>query len=373
MRLIGTCKEEKEAYAFAAFLTQKGVACSYESYTDPATQAAGYRLWVQEEDDVERAAEWWALRQANPGDPLFIPGAPPLPPSPPLTPSWKVRVALKSPRTFLAPSLTGLLLFLCVLLFLWNDTQERKIVAERGAAAVQIALTPLQQALLFDYPVAMKLFEEVTERYPVPSIEALKELPPEGKALLERAEATPYWQGLYAYWTRPAHAPSPPLFEKVREGEVWRLFTPCLLHRDFLHILFNMAWLWILGRQLECRIGKGRMAILIIAVGILSNVAQYLASGPYFLGFSGVVVGMAGFIWMRQKVAPWEGYPLQRATALFVLLFVASMFLLEVVSFVLQAAHVITLSPNIANTAHIAGGVFGMALARLSFFARVEP
>ena len=42
-----------------------------------------------------------------------------------------------------------------------------------------------------------------------------------------------------------------PLFEKIRQGELWRLFTPCILHRDFLHILFNMIWVWILVKQIE--------------------------------------------------------------------------------------------------------------------------
>ena len=101
-------------------------------------------------------------------------------------------------------------------------------------------------------------------------------------------------------------------FEKIRQGEVWRLFTPCLLHFDFLHILFNMAWLWILGKQIEERIHWKKLGLLILIVGIVSNTAQYLVSGPSFLGFSGIVVGMAGFIWMRQRNAPWEGYPLSR-------------------------------------------------------------
>jgi GlpG protein len=93
-------------------------------------------------------------------------------------------------------------------------------------------------------------------------------------------------------------------------------------------------------------------------------------SGPYFLGFSGIVVGMAGFIWVRQKIAPWEGYPLQRNTALFLLLFVLAMFGLEVVTFILQMMSVIKIAPNIANTAHIVGGLAGMLLGKLSFFGR---
>ena len=115
---------------------------------------------------------------------------------------------------------------------------------------------------------------------------------------------------------------------------------------------------------------KWKICLLILILGVASNVAQYLMSGPYFLGFSGVIVGMAGFIWVRQKIAPWEGYPLPKATALFLLFFVLAMFGLELLTFILQLLSVINIAPNIANTAHIIGGLSGMLLGRLSFFSR---
>jgi len=93
-------------------------------------------------------------------------------------------------------------------------------------------------------------------------------------------------------------------------------------------------------------------------------------SGPDFLGFSGVVIGMAGFIWMRQRQAPWEGYPLQKATVMFILFFVAAMFALELLVFFLRLFNIGNLSASIANTAHIIGGLCGMVLGRFSFFSR---
>jgi GlpG protein len=134
-----------------------------------------------------------------------------------------------------------------------------------------------------------------------------------------------------------------------------------------------MAWLFILGRQIEERISRWRMILMILIIGVVANVAQYLMDGPFFLGFSGVIVGMAGFIWMRQKHAPWEGYPLQRATSVFIFLFVLAMFALELVGFSLQFFSVTSLSPNIANTAHIVGGVLGLLFGRYSFFSREAP
>jgi GlpG protein len=93
-------------------------------------------------------------------------------------------------------------------------------------------------------------------------------------------------------------------------------------------------------------------------------------SGPSFLGFSGVIVGMAGFIWMRQHCAPWEGYPLSRATLLFLLFFILAMAALGFLTFALNMFSILEISPIVANTAHIIGGVSGIFLGRLSFFAR---
>ena len=73
------------------------------------------------------------------------------------------------------------------------------------------------------------------------------------------------------------------LFGKIRQGEVWRLFTPVLLHGGILHLLFNMAWVWMFGRLIEQRLGSFKYLFLSIIVGVISNVAQYLMSGPRIL------------------------------------------------------------------------------------------
>ena len=38
---------------------------------------------------------------------------------------------------------------------------------------------------------------------------------------------------------------------KVLNGEVWRLLTCAFLHGGFMHILFNMLFLWWFGQQIE--------------------------------------------------------------------------------------------------------------------------
>ena len=86
---------------------------------------------------------------------------------------------------------------------------------------------------------------------------------------------------------------------RVRAGEVWRLVTPMWIHFSLMHILFNMMWLWRLGREIENRHGILVLIGLVLFAQIPSGLGQYLATGPNFGGMSGVVYGLFGFVWMQ--------------------------------------------------------------------------
>ena len=113
--------------------------------------------------------------------------------------------------------------------------------------------------------------------------------------------------------------------------------------------------------------------MLTLTAGIGSNTIQYLMSGPFFIGYSGVVMGLAGFIWMRQRIAPWEGYPIQRVTLIFLAVFVLGMVALQSVSFFIQIFTNIPFVLAIANTGHISGAILGLLLGRSSFFRQRTP
>ncbi len=388
MRLIRTFDTEKEAYTLYSFLLKEGVQNVYEAFQDEQQHKKRYRIWVFDEDDLSRAIEWLEKFQENPGASEFQHVQIPLAAlSPPTDARIKQDEGLqmqlapsppRSRRKRFQMALTHFIIGICVFLFLWNDLQKAEVLQEKGGLALQIAFTPLQRALIYDYTSVFKHIDELISIYPIKTFKDVKDLPSDAQKVFAQAEAAPSWKGLYMFFREAKKegwekAKNVPIFEKIREGELWRLFTPCLLHSDFLHILFNMAWAWILGKQIEERVCRWKIVILIVIIGIISNTAQYLASGPYFLGYSGIVVGLAGFIWMRQKRAPWEGYPLAKATVLFLLFFVLAMFILELLTFGLELFSVVNISANIANTAHITGGLCGLALGRLSFFARGKP
>jgi GlpG protein len=142
------------------------------------------------------------------------------------------------------------------------------------------------------------------------------------------------------------------LFE-VRNGQVWRLITPIFLHFGIIHILFNMLWMRDLGATIESRLGTLNLALMVVVIGVASNLGQNWMSGPRFGGMSGVVFGLLGYIWMRGKYDPASGLFLHQATVAMMLIWLLFGYT--------------NILPMIANTAHtvglVAGGLWGYVAA----------
>ena len=139
---------------------------------------------------------------------------------------------------------------------------------------------------------------------------------------------------------------------EIRHGEVWRLFTPIFIHLSPLHILFNMLWLRDLGSMIEGRQSSLHLLILTLVIAGCSNLAQCYTSGPVFGGMSGVVYGLLGYIWMRGKFDPASGLYVHPSTVWMMIIWFF--------------ACLIGIIPHVANAAHAAGLVIGMAWGYLS-------
>lgn len=143
---------------------------------------------------------------------------------------------------------------------------------------------------------------------------------------------------------------------EILHGQFWRLLTPIFVHFGFLHILFNVIWMMDLGGMVETRQGSRFFALQLITLGVVSNLAQYLVSGPLFGGLSGVVYGLLGYIWIRGKYDLTSGYYLHPTTVGSMLIwFFACLF---------------GFLGSVANTAHAAGLVLGMAWGFLASRAK---
>ncbi|HBN74404.1 MAG TPA: hypothetical protein DD473_01010 [Planctomycetaceae bacterium] len=148
-----------------------------------------------------------------------------------------------------------------------------------------------------------------------------------------------------------------PGFQEVRAGEIWRLFTPVFIHFDAFHLLFNMYWLYLFGAMLEPRLGSWRFLLMVLVIGILSNVGEYYfrvpllewRPDPSFGGMSGVNYGLFGYIWVKGSLEPEAGIALPQFT---IYLMIGFFFLCMT-----------GLIGPIANGAHAFGLLIGCAIA----------
>lgn len=245
---------------------------------------------------------------------------------------------------------------------------------ESETEVVTFFSSPIEKWMLYDFPQFYVLLDKFIYLYGFEALQKPETLSVDGLNFYKAISNTPYWQGFYPFVVEKGfksltdRQAYPPMFEKIRQGEVWRLFSPALLHGNIFHLFFNMIWLIVLGKQLEQRMKPIAYILFILILGVFSNTAQYLMSGPNFLGFSGVLIGMLTFIWMRQKYTPWEGYQLDRATFIFMMAFVFGVAGLQLLSFITETTMQMAITPNIANTAHISGGLAGLILGRFNLF-----
>ena len=138
--------------------------------------------------------------------------------------------------------------------------------------------------------------------------------------------------------------------DHIRRGQVWRLITPIFIHWSILHLLFNMFWLRDLGGMIELQRGTRILLPLVLAVAILSNIAQYYHHGPSsFGGMSGVNYGLFGYVWIKQRYQPYFGLGISQQSSM---ILIAWLFLCMTG----------WLGP-IANTAHVVGLLSGAAIA----------
>lgn len=154
-----------------------------------------------------------------------------------------------------------------------------------------------------------------------------------------------------------------PLANSLAQGQWWRLVSPVLLHFGLLHLAMNCLWWWELGRRIELRQGALSLLGLLLFYSLVSDLAQFLWSGPgLFGGLSGVLYGLLGHCWIYQKLAPNAAYRLPPG--------VVGMMLLWLLICMTGIFELVQLAA-IANAAHLGGllagcltGLLGGALAR---------
>ncbi len=294
MRLIGHLADEATARRFGDYLYAQGIENQLELQKE-----AGWGVWVNEEDKIEGALKLLASFRENPADPKYQAAA--------------------------------------------RKAADLREEVAKGEAAYRKRLRG--RRYLFR-PLTSYGFGPLTLVLIVASVVVfiLSKLGTEQESIM-RLFITDYTtDGEYVRWV--------PGLPEIRQGQIWRLFTPMFIHFHPLHILFNMLWLRDLGSMIEGRQSTWHLAALVLVIAACSNLGQYHISGPVFGGMSGVVYGLLGYIWIRGKYDPGSGLFLHPSTVMMMIAW-----------FILCLTKV--LGP-IANTAHAIGLVLGMAWGYLS-------
>jgi len=142
------------------------------------------------------------------------------------------------------------------------------------------------------------------------------------------------------------------------DGQLWQPFTTSLLHGNLLHAGFNLWWLWIFGQVLEPRLGSMRFLAICVLLSYASMLPQFVVIPGPAVGFSGVVYGLFGMVWMGRR---WE-------RSLYAICDAGTVRLM-LIWFVLCIVLTETGAMPVANVAHGAGLLFGV-LYGLALFDR---
>ena len=284
MRTIGHLPSEASATVFSDYLYVQGIVNEVDKEAD------GWSIWIHSEDEISRAKEILAHYLSSPDDPKYRKKAA-------QAPARRAREANEE-----------------------QAAQER--VLDR--AEVFRASMPYGAGALTLVLITLCVMVHV-----------LKEAGYEGKVLGELGMIR-VWDGMPAARGLP----------EISHGEFWRLFTPVIIHGDWLHLGFNMFCLFSLGSLIEARQSSGKLGLLVVVLAVVSNLVQYWYQGPRFYGMSRVVYGLLGFIWMKSKLDPSSGLFIHPTTLAMMLIW-----------FVLCLSPVL---PHVANGAHAGGLGLGM-------------
>ncbi|MBI2825914.1 MAG: rhomboid family intramembrane serine protease [Planctomycetia bacterium] len=291
MREIGKVASARDGARLADYLLTKGIRTRVEENAGAAT------IWVYEEDQRETARQELDAFNRDPADPRYD--------------------AAADRAKSIAREAAAL-----------DKRYSKNVIEVRERwAAGRLGSRPVTALLL-----AMSLTVAVTSNFgqDAPTDSVLREL-----------------------WITPIAARGDALvsegLEPTLRGQWWRLVTPIFIHFGILHLVFNMFLLVDLGTLVELRRGSSRMLLLVLALAISSNLAQfYWKHNPLFGGMSGVGYGLFGYVWMKSRYDPLAGFFLHPSTVF-----------IMIVWFVLCLLNRVG---GVANAAHTAGLLLGIAI-----------
>ena len=130
------------------------------------------------------------------------------------------------------------------------------------------------------------------------------------------------------------------------------------IHFSWLHIVFNLLWVWEIGRRIEFVNGSRGLLIAVVVSSLVANITQYLMSGPsLFGGMSGVVFGLLGHSLVWSRLVPSKNMGVSKGIYIFMLAYLAIGFT--------GVIDILGLG-SLANGAHLGGLIGGVITGGLA-------
>jgi membrane associated rhomboid family serine protease len=144
-------------------------------------------------------------------------------------------------------------------------------------------------------------------------------------------------------------------------GRVWQLLTATFLHANFGHILWNMLFLWMVGREMESFYGSRDFLAMYLGAAIVSTLGYVLVdefSPAHPLGFSIAMQGASGAV-MAVVVLYALYYPHREVLLFFIL--PVEMWILVVVYLGFQVWQFLQPGADVkeAVASHLTGALYG--------------
>ena len=132
------------------------------------------------------------------------------------------------------------------------------------------------------------------------------------------------------------------------------------IHFGWLHIVFNLLWVWEVGRRIEVINNASVLLLVTLVSSIMANFLQYYMLGPsFFGGMSGVVFGYLGYSLVWSRLVPSRSMGLADGLYIFMFAYLAIGFT--------GAIDMLGLGV-LANGAHLGGLIGGLLVGGVAGF-----
>lgn len=264
MRHLTTITGKSKAESFVAYLLTQGIVTQVE----PIADQNEWDIWVRDEDRLEAAKREYSVFLQSPED-------------------VKYRQAMDQAKTILKEKRL-------------QSSERQKNVQQYSTARIRPdmfagSLPPLTLTMII-----LCVFLGLVTEFGAPS--------------------SNNWLGNFAmnqlmFVDMPLYRTTLDPAASLKQGELWRILTPAFLHGGPIHLLFNMLSLASLGRLTERLEGIGRYALIVFLIAIGSHLLQGLMpmkwfGSPNFVGISGVIFGLLGYVGMKTTLRPDLGIQL---------------------------------------------------------------